>query len=239
AAAAKVRAARHEELVKIKAVSTQARDDAFTEYKQAQAEVASSRAALKRAEIDLEYTRVTSPIDGHIGRSTVTPGALVTANQAEALATVQQLDPIYVDLTQSGAELMRLRRAVDEGRIQRDGEGQLPVKLMFEDGSEYEHECQLAFSEVTVDQSTGTVTLRALFPNPEQRLLPGMYVRARISQGVSEGAISLPHAAVSRDPRGNALAMVVNDEDTVEARPLTIERATGTLWIVTGGLNVG
>ena len=237
--AAKVRAARHEELAKIKAVSTQARDDMATAYKQAQAEVASSRAALTRAEINLKYTKVTSPIDGRIGRSTVTPGALVTANQTQALATVQQLDPIYVDLTQSGTELMQLRRAAEEGRIQRNTEGQLPVRLLFEDGTEYAHEGLLAFSEVTVDQDTGSVTLRAVFPNPQQRLLPGMYVRAHIDQGVSENAISLPHAAVSRNPRGTPLAMVVNEEDTIEARPLELQRATGNAWIVTSGLNPG
>src|SRR5690554_207316 len=237
--AARVRAARHEELAKIKAVSTQARDDMATAYKEAQAEVASSRAALTRAEINLKYTKVTSPIDGRIGRSTVTPGALVTANQAEALATVQQLDPIYVDLTQSGTELMHLRRAAEEGRIQRNTEGQLPVRLLFEDGTEYAHEGLLAFSEVTVDQDTGTVTLRAVFPNPQQRLLPGMYVRAHIDQGISENAISLPHAAVSRNPRGTPLAMVVNSENTIEARPLELQRATGTSWIVTNGLNPG
>lgn len=237
--AAQVRAERHDELAKIKAVSTQARDDMATAYKQAQAEVASGRAALKHAEINLKYTKVTSPIDGRIGRSTVTPGALVTANQANALATVQQLDPIYVDLTQSGTELRHLRRAAEEGRIQRNTEGQLPVRLLFEDGTEYSHEGLLAFSEVTVDQNTGSVTLRAVFPNPEQRLLPGMYVRAHIDQGISEDAISLPHAAVSRNPRGTPLAMVVNQEDTIEARPLKLQRATGTSWIVTDGLDPG
>lgn len=239
AEAARVRAERYAELVKIKAVSTQSYDDAVAAHKQAQAEIASSQAALKRAQIDLQYTRVTSPIAGRIGRSTVTAGALVTASQAHALATVQQLDPIYVDLTQSGNEMRALRRAVESGRVRRDAEGDTLVQLVFEDGTEYEHEGRLAFSEVSVDPDTGSVTLRALFPNPEQRLLPGMYVRARIDQGTAEGAITLPHAAVQRDPRGNPLAMVVNDEDTIESRALTIQRATSDAWIVSDGLQPG
>ncbi len=239
AEAARVRSERYAELVKIKAVSTQAYDDAIAAHKQAQAEIASSRAALKRAEINLEYTRVTSPIAGRIGRSTVTAGALVTASQAQALATVQQLDPIYVDLTQSGNDMRALRRAVEAGRVRRDAEGETPVQLVFEDGTDYEHEGRLAFSEVSVDPDTGSVTLRALFPNPEQRLLPGMYVRARIDQGTAEGAITLPHAAVQRDPRGNPLAMVVNGDDEIESRPLTIQRATSDAWIVTDGLEPG
>lgn len=237
--AARVRAARYEELVKIKAVSTQAYDDAVAAHKQAQAEVASARAAVSAARIDLDRTQVKAPIGGRIGRSSVTAGALVTANQEHALATVQQLDPIYVDLTQSGTEMMRLRRAVEEGRIQGNGERETPVRVVFEDGTEYADAGLLAFSEVTVDPGTGSVTLRAVVPNPEQRLLPGMYVRARIDLGVNENAIALPHAAVQRDPRGNATAMVVKDDDTIEARVLTVERATGERWIVTSGVSAG
>lgn len=230
---------RYQELVKINAVSTQAYDDAVATFKQAQAEIASSRAAVTSARIDVERTRVSSPIAGRIGRSSVTAGALVTANQDQALAMVQQLDPIYVDLTQSGTDIMRLRRAAEQGRLKRDSSGETPVRLVLEDGSEYEHTGTLAFSEVTVDPDTGSVTLRAVFENPEQRLLPGMYVRAHIDQGVNENAIRLPHAAVSRDARGRALAMVVNDEDTVEARPLTIERSSNEYWVVSDGLNMG
>lgn len=236
---ARVRAERYAELVKIKAVSTQAHDDAVAAHKQAQAEVAAARAAVSTARIDLDRTQVKAPIAGRIGRSSVTAGALVTANQEQALATVQQLDPIYVDLTQSGSELLALRRAMDEGRIQRNQAGETPVRLIFEDGTEYAHEGQLAFSEVTVDPTTGTVTLRAVVPNPEHTLLPGMYVRARIDLGVNENAILLPHAAVQRDPRGNAVAMVVNGEDTVEARPLKVARATNEHWVVTAGLSSG
>lgn len=239
AEAARVRAERFAELVKIKAVSTQAYDDAVATNKQGQAEIASARANMSRARIDLERTRVSAPIAGRIGRSTVTAGALVTANQDHALATVQQLDPIYVDLTQSGTELMQMRRAIEEGRIHRNSEGETPVKLILEDGSEYEHEGKLAFSEVTVDPGTGTVTMRALVPNPDQRLLPGMYVRARIDQGVNENAIQLPHAAVQRDPRGNAIAMVVKEDDTIEQRTLTVARATGEKWVVSSGLEPG
>lgn len=239
AEAARVRAERFAELVKIKAVSTQAYDDAVATNKQGQAEIASARANMSRARIDLERTRVSAPIAGRIGRSTVTAGALVTANQDHALATVQQLDPIYVDLTQSGTELMQMRRAIEDGRIHRNSEGETPVKLILEDGSEYEHEGKLAFSEVTVDPGTGTVTMRALVPNPDQRLLPGMYVRARIDQGVNENAIQLPHAAVQRDPRGNAIAMVVKEDDTIEQRTLTVARATGEKWVVSSGLEPG
>lgn len=239
ATAARVRVERYEELVKIKAVSTQAYDDAVAAHKQAQAEIASGKAAVSAARIDLDRTRVSAPIAGRIGRSSVTPGALVTANQNEALATVQQLDPIYVDLTQSSTEMMRLRRAAEQGRLQRDSQGNTPVRLVFEDGSEYEHEGMLAFSEVTVDPGTGSVTLRAVFPNPEHYLLPGMYVRARAVQGVNEEAIRLPHAAVSRDPRGRPLAMVVNEQGIVESRLLTIDRSTNEHWIVSDGLLPG
>lgn len=239
AESARVKAERYAELVKIKAVSTQAYDDAVAAHKQAQAEIASARAAVTAARIDLDRTAVKAPIAGRIGRSGVTAGALVTANQAQALATVQQLDPIYIDLTQSGTELLALRRAMDEGRIQRNQAGETPVRVVFEDGTEYGRAGQLAFSEVTVDPGTGTVTLRAVVPNPEQRLLPGMYVRARIDLGTNENAILLPHAAVQRDPRGNATAMVVKDDDTVESRKLTVARATGEHWVVTSGLESG
>lgn len=239
ATAARVKAERYAELVKIKAVSTQAHDDAVAAHKQAQAEIASARAAVSVARIDLERTQVKAPIAGRIGRSSVTAGALVTANQEHALSTVQRLDPIYVDLTQSGTELLQMRRAIEQGSIRSNSEGETPVRVVFEDGTEYEQEGRLAFSEVTVDPGTGSVTLRAVLPNPEQRLLPGMYVRARIDQGVNENTILLPHAAVQRDPRGKATAMVVKDDDTVESRVLTVARATGEHWIVTSGLEPG
>lgn len=236
--AARLKAERYAGLVKIEAVSRQANDDAAAALKQAQAEVAAAQAALDKARIDLDYTRVKSPIAGRIGRSAVTPGALVTANQETALATVQQLDPIYVDLTQSSAELLRLRRELEAGRLQREGDS-VAVRLVLEDGSEYAAEGRLAVSEVTVDEGTGSVTLRARFPNPKGELLPGMYVRARLPQGVRSDAILVPHAALSRDARGNALVMVVGAEGKVEARPVTVAQSRGDRWVITAGLAGG
>jgi membrane fusion protein (multidrug efflux system) len=237
--AAQVRAARHADLVKIDAVSKQANDDAQAGLKQAAAEVAAARAAADKAGIDLEFTRVSAPISGRIGRSTVTAGALVTANQATALATIQQLDPIYVDLTQSSTELLRLRRDLEAGRLQRLRDATVPVRLALEDGSVYSGEGKLAFSEVTVDPGTGSVTLRAVFPNPRGELLPGMYVRARLTQGVRKDAIVVPHAAVAHDPRGKAIVMIVNAENKVEARSVELAESLGDSWVVSQGLAAG
>lgn len=237
--AARLKAQRFEELAKIEAVSRQANDEAIAALKQAEAEVASARAAVDKARIDLEFTRVSAPIAGRVGRSAVTPGALVTANQAEALATVQQLDPIYVDLTQSSAEILRLRRDIAEGRLKRAAGDTLPLRLVLEDGSIYAQEGRLAFSEVTVDPGTGSVTLRAVFPNPSGVLLPGMYVRAQLTQGVMGDAVLVPHAALSRDPRGNALVMVVDAEGKVATQPVKAERSLGDKWVVTEGLSGG
>lgn len=237
--AARLTADRYAELVKTDAISRQANDDAVAALRQAQADVAAARAALDKAKIDLDYTEVKSPIAGRIGRSAVTPGALVTANQADALAVVRQLDPIYVDLTQSSAELLALRRDLDAGRLQRAADDTVPVRLILEDGSEYGEAGKLEFSEVSVDQSTGSVTLRAVFPNPEERLLPGMYVRARLAQGVQDDAILVPHAAVTHDPRGQAVVMVVGAEDKVEARTVQTAQSLGDKWVVTDGLAAG
>ena len=239
AQAASIKAQRHAGLVKIDAVSKQANDDAQAALKQAQAEVAVAKAALDKAKIDLDYTRLKSPIAGRIGRSAVTAGALVTANQAQALATVQQLDPIYVDLTQSSAEMLRMRAEIAAGRLQPGAKGEVPVRLVLEDGSEYAAEGRLALSEVTVDEGTGSVTLRAQFPNADGVLLPGMYVRARLPQGTRSEAIRVPHKALSRDPRGNALVMVVNAESKVEARPVQVVQSLGSDWVVTSGLAAG
>ncbi len=236
---AHLKAERYADLVKIEAVSKQANDDAVAALKQAEADVAAAQAAVEKARIDLNFTRVSSPIPGRIGRSAVTAGALVTANQADALATVQQLDPIYVDLTQSSAELLRLRRNLAEGKLQRNGADTVPVRLLLEDGSLYGAEGKLEFSEVSVDPATGSVTLRAVFPNPKGELLPGMYVRARLAQGVNNDAILVPHAALSRDPRGNALVMVVNGESKVEARIVKTGQSLGDKWVVTEGLAAG
>lgn len=237
--AARVRAERYAELVKIEAVSRQANDDAAAALKQAQAEVSAARATLERARIDLAYTRVTSPISGRIGRSAVTPGALVTANQADALATVQQLDPIHVDVTQSSADLLRMKRALDSGTMRRTGGNGVPVQLVLEDGSIYEREGRLAFSEVTVDPGTGSVTLRAVFPNPKGELLPGMYVRARLAQGTRDDVFLLPHAAVTRDPKGGASVMAVNAQNQAEVRPVKVAQSFGDKWVVTEGLSAG
>ena len=237
--AARLKAGRYARLVKIEAVSAQANDEAQAGQKQAQADVGVAKAALDRARVDLDYTRVTSPIAGRIGRSSVTAGALVTANQVAALATVQQLDPIYVDLTQSSAELLALKRALDAGTLTRAGGNSVPVQLVLEDGSAYGAEGKLEFSEVTVDQATGSVTLRAVFPNPKGELLPGMYVRARLTQGVNRDAMLVPHAAVSRDPKGNATVMMVNAENKVEARVVEAVQSKGDNWVVTEGLAAG
>lgn len=235
---AKLTAQRYAGLAKIDAVSQQANDDAIAALKLAEADVAAAKAAQEQARIDLAFTRVTSPIDGRIGRSTVTAGALVIANQAQALATVQQLDPIYVDVTQSSAELLRLRRDIEQGRIQRLEGGNIPVRLVLEDGSDYTEIGQLAFSEVSVDPNTGSVTMRAVFPNPSGELLPGMYVRSRIEQGVKD-VVLVPHASVGRDPRGNATVMVVKPDNTVESRIVRTERSLGDKWVVSDGLEDG
>jgi len=235
---ASLTAQRYQELVKIQAVSTQANDDAQAALQQAKADVASAKAAVTSAKVNLDYTRLSSPIEGRIGRSSVTRGALVTANQTDALATVQQLDPIYVDLTQSTTALLDLKQKVAAGKVTTN-DGKMPVMLMFENGTQYAQAGTLAFSEVTVDETTGSVTLRAEFPNPDGTLLPGMFVRARIQQGETTRAVLVPHPAVSRDARGNAVVMVVGAENKVEARIVTTDRVMGDQWVVTDGLAGG
>ena len=235
----RLKADRYKELLSAKAVSQQAFDDANAAFKQAEADIAASKATADLARINLAYTRVVSPINGRISKSTVTQGALVTANQATALATVQQLDPINVDITQSSRELMQMRRALESGQIKSAGTGQAKVKLILDDGTPYPIEGKLAFSEVTVDSGTGTVTMRAVFPNPKRELLPGMYVRAIVEQGVREQSLVVPQQGVAHDPQGNAVAMVVNAEGKVETRTLKTERAIGNQWLVSEGLNAG
>lgn len=238
-ATAKLKADRYGKLVKTKAVSQEAYDDAVAALAEARAVVEVSKAALDAARINLDYTRVNSPISGRIGRSTVTPGALVTANQEQALATVQQLDPIYVDVRQSSTQLLRLRRGIAEGRLQANAPLEAEVELLLDDGSRYPRKGRLQFSEVTVAQSTGTVTLRAVFPNPDGVLLPGMFVRAKIAEGVREQAILVPQRGVSRDAKGQATALVLNAENQVELRRLDLERAIGNRWLVGDGLSAG
>lgn len=236
---ARLKAQRFRELVAVNAVSRQEHDDSEALLKQAEAEVAVSQAAVESARINLDYTRVKAPISGRIGRSSVTAGALVTENQAAAMATIQQLDPVYVDLTQSSAELLRLKRNLASGELKGEGTDQAKVKLLLEDGSPYGQEGTLKFSEVSVEQGTGSVTLRALVPNPEQLLLPGMFVRAILDEGVKEDGILVPQRGVTRNPAGKAMVMVVGAEDKVEARIIKVSRTIGDNWLVSEGLQAG
>lgn len=233
------KAARYKELAEIKAVSQQDTDDALAALKQAEAEVAAARAALDSAAINLAYTRVTAPVSGRIGKSVVTPGALVTAGQATALATVQQVDPIYVDLTQSSADALRLKRAFEAGQIRRAGRNQAAVSLTLEDGSSYGREGRLQFTDITVNEGTGTVALRAVFPNPSGELLPGMYVRAVLQEGVADKAVLVPQRGVSRNVKGEATALVVGAGNKVEQRVLEVGRPVGDSWLVKAGLAEG
>jgi membrane fusion protein, multidrug efflux system len=233
----RLKAERYRDLVKIKAVSQQDNDDAHAGFKQAEADLAAARAAVDTARINLAYTTVAAPISGRIGRSAVTVGALATASQATALATIQQLDPMYVDVTQSTAELLRLKQNLASGVMKKSGSAR--VKLIMEDGSTYPLPGTLKFSEVTVDQSTGSVTLRAVFPNPKQTLLPGMFVRAVLEEGVNENAILIPQRGVTRNPKGDAMVMVVGADEKVEPRSITVVRTVGDNWLVSDGLKTG
>ena len=234
----RLKAQRYSDLVKIKAVSQQDNDDAQAALKQAEADVAATKAAVETARINLAYTRVTAPISGRIGRSAVTDGALVTANQPAALATIQQLSSMYVDVTQSSAELLKLKQNVASGLLKKNG-SQARVQLLLEDGSAYPESGTLKFSEVTVDPSTGSITLRAVFPNPKQTLLPGMFVRAVVEEGESPRAILVPQRGVSRNPAGNATVMVVGAGEKVEPRVIKVARTVGDNWLVTEGLKAG
>ncbi|HBZ95224.1 efflux RND transporter periplasmic adaptor subunit [Pseudomonas chengduensis] len=229
---AKSLADRYKLLVADKAVSQQAYDEARAAGLQADA-------ALEQARIDLRYTKVMAPISGRIGRSAVTEGALVSNGQANAMATIQQLDPIYVDVTQSSKELLRLRRDLAEGRLQKASDSAAKVALKLEDGSRYAHEGTLEFSEVAVDESTGSVTLRAVFPNPDHLLLPGMFVHAELLSGVKQNAILAPQQGVTRNQRGEPTAMVVGADNKVELRVLKADRTAGSAWLVEEGLNEG
>lgn len=238
--AVRLKAERYQDLVKIKAVSQQDNDDAQASLKLAEAELAAAKAAVETARINLAYTKVVAPISGRIGRSTVTDGALVTGNQAAALATIQQLGTMYVDVTQSSAELLRLKQSLANGVLKKDSAtAQAKVKLLLEDGSSYPLPGILKFSEVTVDQSTGSITLRAIFPNPKQVLLPGMFVRAVLEEGVNEQAILVPQRGVTRNPKGDAMVMVVGAEEKVEPRLIKVVRTVGESWLVSEGLKPG
>ncbi len=230
---------RYRPLVRARAVSQQDFDAAEAALRQAQADVASAQAAVDTARINLGYTVVNSPIAGRTGRASVTVGALVTASQANALVTVTQLNPIYVDVTQPSAALLRQRRDIAEGVLKRDSRDSAVATLLLEDGTEYAPRGEIQFSEVIVDQGTGSVTLRAVFPNPDGLLMPGMFVRARVEEGVIDKALLVPQQAVLRTPRGEPMAYVVKPDGTVEQRILQTSRAIGTNWLVSAGLSPG
>ena len=251
---------RYEELFKKNVISAAQRDQAVTEAEVerghtavseaqvrndeeavavAEAAIKQAEAAIEAARINLGYTQVVAPITGRIGKSNVTVGALVTAQQSTALTTIQQLDPIYVDVPQSTTELLRLRRRVEEGRLHNGGENQSKVRLILEDGTTYPQEGTLQFRDVTVDSTTGSVTLRVVVPNPKGHLLPGMFLRAVVQEGINNEAILIPQQAVSRDPKGNPVTLIVDGEGKVAQRMLTLDRAIGDRWLVASGLAPG
>jgi membrane fusion protein, multidrug efflux system len=235
----RLRFERYKGLLTEKAVSQQDYDDKEASQKQAEADIEYCKAAIETARINLDYTRVAAPISGRIGKSNVTDGALVTAYQPLPLATIQQLDPIYVDVPQSTTELLRLRRRLEDNRLHQNGINQNTVKAILEDGAEYPLEGSLQFRDVTVDPTTGSVVLRVVFPNPEGVLLPGMFVRAEVREGTNEQAILIPQQAVSRDPKGNPIAFIIDAEEKIQQRRLTLDRAIGDKWLVSSGLESG
>ena len=235
----KARAERVQALLADRAVSQQDHDDADAALKQVDAEIASWKAQVEAARINLGYTKVTAPISGRIGKSSVTDGALVTAFQLLALAIIQQLDPIYVDVTQSTSELLRLRRRFEKGDLQTRGADLDKVRLILEDGTPYEHEGTLQFRDVSVEPSTGSVILRMVFPNPEGLLLPEMFVRAQIREGTHEHAICIPQQGVLRNAKGDPYVFVATADDKVEMRMLVLEREVGDQWLVSDGVKVG
>ena len=233
------RAQRFKELLADKAVSQQDYDDAAGAQEQIEADIASWKAQVETARINLAYTKVTAPISGRIGRSSVTDGAVVTAYQPVSLSTIQQLDPIYVDVPQSTSDLLRLRRRMEDGHLNRDGGDQNKVSLVLEDNSSYPQEGTLQFRDVSVDPTTGSVILRMVFPNPKGVLLPEMFVRALVKEGVNEQAILVPQQGVQRNPKGEPYAMVVDGAGKVDMKMLTLEREIGDKWLVTAGLAAG
>jgi membrane fusion protein (multidrug efflux system) len=236
---ARSKAERYKELVAANAISQQEYDDADAAAKKAEADLLSAKAAVERARINLAYTKVKAPITGRIGKSSITTGALVTGFQPVALATIQKLDPVYVDVTQSSTDLLKMKQNLAQGLMTRDAVSQAGVKLMLEDGSLYQQEGVLKFSDVTVDTGTGSVILRSVFPNPGLTLLPGMFVRALIEEGINENAILVPQRCVTRNAKGQPEALVVDGEGLVSNRLLTIDRAVGTRWLISEGLAPG
>jgi membrane fusion protein (multidrug efflux system) len=232
-------AQRYKPLAEARAVSQQDYDNAVASQDQAAADVASAKAAVDTARINLAYTKVLAPISGRTGRSSVTEGALVAANQATALLVIQQLDPIYVDVTQASTVLLRLQRAFEAGKLKKAGESQAEAKLLLEDGTPYAERGTLQFSEVTVDSGTGSVTLRAVFPNPKNTLLPGMFVREQLEEGVAEHGLLVPQRAVAHNPRGEASVTVVDAENKPVIHVIKTERAIGDQWLVSDGIAAG
>jgi len=237
--ALQLRANRLRELLVDKAVSQQDYDDASAALKQTQADIQYGKATLETAHINLKYTTITAPISGRIGRSSVTEGALVTAQQPTALATIQRLDPMYVDVPQSTAEVLRLQRSLKEGRLDQNGKNQKKVQLIMEDGTAYPLAGTLKFRDITVDPTTGSVILRVVFPNPKGVLMPGMFVRTILQEGIHKNAILIPQQAISRDPKGNPLALIVDASGKVQMKQLTLDRAIGNDWLVSSGLAPG
>lgn len=231
-------AGRERALIKNHYVSQQDYDAAIASAEQADAQVVAMLAEVQTAQINLNYTHVTSPISGVIGKSSVTEGALVTNAQSSALATVQQLDPVYVDVTQSSDDYLRLKSELDNGEIQQQN-GKADVMLQLDNGRLYPQQCKLEFSDVTVDQTTGSITIRAVCPNPENVLLPGMFVRAFLTEGVRENALLVPQQAIARTPHGDATALVVDKDNKAQLRPVVAAQAMGNQWRVSSGLQAG
>jgi membrane fusion protein (multidrug efflux system) len=236
--AARLAAARSAELARIDAVSAQDNEGAVAALGQAEAETAAAQAAVASSEINLAYAHIVAPIGGRIGKSSVTQGALVTANQAAALATIQQLDPIYVEVNQSSSEWLALKQDIDAGRVQTDRSG-APAKILLENGEPYAHEGKWQFADVTVDSTTGNFLLRAIVPNPNVLLLPGMYVRAILNEGVRSQGLLAPQVGITRDPKGIASALVVTKDGKVESRAVRVSRTIGDQWLVEEGLSAG
>ncbi len=236
---ARLKARRYAELVKTNAISTQDHDDAQASLKQQQAEIASAQAQLDAARINLAYTEIKAPIAGRIGKSAVTEGALVTAEQSTALASIQQLNPLYVDMRQSTTELLRLKRSLADGTLVTVADDKAAIQLLLEDGSTYDQQGLLQFADVTVDESTGMVNLRAEIPNPDLFLLPGMFVRGELTEGERPQGLLVPQVAVSRTPNGRATVLTVDAQNTVVIRDISISRAIGDQWLVESGLEDG
>ncbi|GAA3961867.1 efflux RND transporter adaptor subunit AcrA [Allohahella marinimesophila] len=236
---AELTAKRYEKLINTGAVSRQMLDEARATRNAGNAQLAAAEAAVATVQINLDYTTIDAPISGRIGRSAVTAGALVTANQTTSLVTIRQLDPIYVDLTQSYDDLQALRAAMASGELETLGEDRAAVTLAMQNGEVYAHKGTLQFSEYSVDEATGSVTLRALFPNPDGTLLPGLFVRARLPQGQRANAILVPQKSIAREPNGQATALVIGENDTVEKRNVTTRKAVGNQWLVSDGLKAG